>query len=246
MCPECGEAVGFTVIAFGDLKIPMECRCKREQREREEQQKKRLERAEQIDKLRRAYRNTLPLEYHGATLDGYIIRSSLQEAERCSCANALAVSRRYVADWEQNRRNGAGLIFIGNSGGGKTHLACAIGHAVTGMGYSARYACVVDLLREIRTAPLSCLEDVVDSYKRCSLLILDDLGTEKSSDWVDEQLYAIINGRTANYKPTIITTNLASGKDWERVQGKVIDRIQERCEKVVLKCESYRKKGAHQ
>jgi DNA replication protein DnaC len=240
-CKNCGGEVGYINTGYAGLTIPIFCQCQREAQEQTKLQKQRRDLANRLDRLRRAYLSTLPREYHEATLDGYIVQPSLPDTERRSCVNALAVSRRYISEWEQNRKSGVGLIFIGNCGGGKTHLACAIGHEIVNLGYSVRYICVVDLLREIRTAPLNCLEDVIDSYKRCSMLILDDLGTEKSSDWVDEQLYAIVNGRTANYRPTIITTNLSNAEEWKRVQSKVIDRIGERCEKVMLKCDSYRK-----
>lgn len=107
---------------------------------------------------------------------------------------------------------GLGLLFTGNSGVGKTHLAVAVlRDLVVGKGVRAQFWDFHSLIREIRhsyndetkTTELEVLAPVVET----DLLLLDDLGAWKMTDWMNDTLFYILNGRYLGKRATIITTN---------------------------------------
>lgn len=96
---------------------------------------------------------------------------------------------------------GQGLLLLGRSGTGKTHLACAIANALKDR-YSVVFAYVPILLEKMRTTNVP-LEPLLSA----DLLILDDIGSERETDWTKERLLIIVDGRLNNLKPTVFTTN---------------------------------------
>jgi DNA replication protein DnaC len=107
---------------------------------------------------------------------------------------------------------GLGLLFTGDNGVGKTHLAVAVlRELATGKGVRGQFWDFHELIREIknsynpetRTTELQVLEPVVEA----DLLLLDDLGAWKMTDWMNDTLFYILNGRYMAKRPTLITTN---------------------------------------
>ena len=107
---------------------------------------------------------------------------------------------------------GLGLLFCGDNGVGKTHLAVAIlRELVTARGARGQFWDFHELIREIkssydretRTTELQVLQPVVDN----DVLVLDDLGAWKMTDWMNDTLFYILNSRYMAKRPTIITTN---------------------------------------
>lgn len=101
------------------------------------------------------------------------------------------------------------LILNGESRTGKTHLAAAVGYALIDQGLSVRYELAPMLMAMLRPDAPSRSGDIIERCVNVNLLILDDLGKEKSSEWVKEQLFIIIDERWRNAKLTIVTTNLS-------------------------------------
>ena len=107
------------------------------------------------------------------------------------------------------------LLFLGNTGLGKTHLSLAIAGQVINKGYGVIYGSAQNLLAKLEKEKFSFnnTEDQPQSYLslvlECDLLILDDLGTEFLSQFVTAMLYNIINTRLLEGRPTIISTNLS-------------------------------------
>jgi DNA replication protein DnaC len=133
------------------------------------------------------------------------------------------------------------VSFLGENGTGKTHLALAIGWEWLEQGKTVLYYQVADLIRALRDG---FKREAVDSYsmiiafaKNCSLLILDDLGTERVNEFATEQLDLIVDYRYINMKPLIFTSNLSLDKLWPRIADRMISGLI-----VHLKGESYRKK----
>ncbi|MEV6209580.1 ATP-binding protein [Kitasatospora sp. NPDC051914] len=121
-------------------------------------------------------------------------------------AQALAPStgaRRQVA-------TGPSLLLAGVVGAGKTHEAYGAVRALVqaGIGVRWRATTAADLYAELRPRSDTDSEQVLATYSRVPLLILDDLGAAKSSEFVEEQTYRLINRRYNHMLPTLITTNL--------------------------------------
>lgn len=136
-----------------------------------------------------------------------------------------------------------GLLINGTCGTGKTHLAVAILHAILDKGYPGLFVTVPDLLAEIRKSYNTDHDsDKIKKIMAAKFLVLDDLGAEKTTDWVQEQLYMIINYRYEYELPTIITSNLDIGQLAQKVGERTTSRLLEMCTGVKLNGEDYRAK----
>jgi DNA replication protein DnaC len=120
--------------------------------------------------------------------------------------------RAYIRSIEENLEAGRGLWFDGPVGTGKTSLAILVAKAAKDAGYSYAFYTVPRLLADIRR---TYDRDASDSYltlirRLCSvdLLVLDDLGAEKQTEWVVEQLYTVVNERWQDRGSVVVTTNI--------------------------------------
>ena len=104
-----------------------------------------------------------------------------------------------------------GLLFIGPCGVGKTHLAVSVLREALGKGMRGVYYDTRSLLSAIRSTynPVTRASeaDVLDEVMRAELLVLDDLGAERLTDWVEETMHLIVNTRYNEQRPTVFTTN---------------------------------------
>ena len=134
-----------------------------------------------------------------------------------------------------------GLVLVGNNGVGKTHLACSIANKLIENGTSVIYGTLINLLAELRNSyyidnNISEME-IIKLYENVDLLIIDDLGKEKPSEWGLEKLFTIINSRYENNLPVIITTNYNQSSLVERLSlngeietaKSIISRLYEMC-----------------
>lgn len=134
-----------------------------------------------------------------------------------------------------------GLILAGNNGVGKTHLACSIANKLIENGIPVIYGTLINLLAELRNSydtenNISEME-IIKLYENVDLLIIDDLGKEKPSEWGLEKLFTIINSRYENNLPVIITTNYNQNSLLERLSlngeietaKSIISRLYEMC-----------------
>ncbi|MEI6668604.1 MAG: ATP-binding protein [Acidobacteriota bacterium] len=149
-----------------------------------------------------------------------------------------------------------GLFLEGPPGVGKTHLAVAVlRQVVATRGARGLYYDTRDLLRVIRgtysptvrTTELEVLRPVMTA----ELLVLDDLGAEKTTDWVEETLSLIVNTRYNDRRATIFTSNYEAQPDdtdpnslLYRIGFRMYSRLHEMCEFVVLDAADYRDEGA--
>lgn len=174
-----------------------------------------------------------------------------------------------VLEYLKKYHDGSWLFMYGNYGTGKTHLAIAGMKKVcyeiakkTAKEYKEFPLSIIrgktimnpvyfvktpELLEEIKSAYEydDVLEnDVIGKYKHKQFLVVDDLGSEKPSDWQQEKIYSILDYRYSKLLPTIITTNCSMNELIERIGQRVVDRIQEAAKgyRTSWRGESYRTK----
>ena len=137
---------------------------------------------------------------------------------------------------------GCDIVLRGETGCGKTHLAVAlIQHA--GHGY---FTTVPELLLRIRSTFNEGLlreteADVIDDICRHDLLVLDDLGAEKTTEYAITTLYIIIDRRIRDAKRTIITTNLSLKEIEEKLDARIASRLSG-MQNIKINMPDYRKK----
>lgn len=150
--------------------------------------------------------------------------------------NLINYSEKLVNNIEKK-----GVILVGNNGVGKTHLACSIANRFIEKGIPVIYGTLINLLAELRNSyeidnNISEME-IIKLYENVDLLIIDDLGKEKPSEWGLEKLFTIINSRYENNLPVIITTNynqnslikrLSINEELETAKS-IISRLYEMC-----------------
>jgi DNA replication protein DnaC len=150
-----------------------------------------------------------------------------------------------------------GLLLLGDHGVGKTHLAVALLKDVIrekgarGLFYETRD--LLKLVRDTYTNQSEATElDVLRPVLEAELLVLDDVGAEKKSEWVEETLGLVINTRYSERRLTVITTNLQDLKDDSdphsmmfKLGGRIRSRLFEMCDWVYLDTVDIREVGPH-
>jgi DNA replication protein DnaC len=157
----------------------------------------------------------------------------------------VQVVRRFVRDIDENLDAGRGLWFYGSVGTGKTTLAMLVSRSALDAGRSVAIYSLPRLLAEIRatfeTDSEGSYVDFLDRLAAVDLLHVDDVGAERTSDWVLEQLYAIVNARYEDERSVIITTNLERDALVEQIKERTVSRLEEMCTLVPLYGEDARR-----
>ena len=136
----------------------------------------------------------------------------------------LAFAKNYVKNFGDNAQN---LLFVGEPGCGKTFLSVCIGCELIRSGKFVLYAPVQDLLADFEAATFKNKESTMptEEYLDADLLIIDDLGTEFYSSFVESTLYSVINTRLTRKKPTVISTNLTPDERDECYASRLNSRL---------------------
>jgi DNA replication protein DnaC len=184
-------------------------------------------RADRMRKARnRGVASVIPAKYRGVSFD----RPPVTEIE----SMVVRVVRSFTEDLDANLDAGRGLWLMGDTGTGKTTMAMLVSKAALAAGRTVAIYSLPKLLARIRRTYDA--EAGQDSYlalfellTSVDLLHIDDLGAEKRSDWVLEQLYALINERYEAQRSILVTTNLAQEALEEQIGPRTVSRLVEIC-----------------
>jgi DNA replication protein DnaC len=225
-CPLCDDT-GWKPLEDHGVRRVVRCECWRDH----------------VGQARLAAAN-IPKRYQHCTLDNFAVYNE-------SLERAVAQARRVAEAFPSVN---VGLFLEGQPGVGKTHLAVAVlkqvieRTAARGLFYDTR-----DLLRvirstydpSIRTTEIEVLRPVMTA----DLLVLDDLGAEKTSEWVEETMNLIVNTRYSERRLTLFTSNYPDIPDDTepnsllfRIGDRMRSRLHEMCEFVVLDAADYRER----
>ena len=183
-------------------------------------------RPQRISRARaRSLSAVIPRRFQGVSFD----RSPVRDMEPV----VVREVRRFVDNIQQELDAGRGLWFEGDVGTGKTTLAMLVSKAALDAGRSVAIYSLPRLLAEIRKtyddqSERSYLE-LLDRLVEVDLLHIDDLGAERTSEWVLEQLYSIINARYEAHRSLVITTNLQPHQLEEQITPRTVSRLVEIC-----------------
>jgi DNA replication protein DnaC len=174
----------------------------------------------------RGVASVVPRKFQGVSFD----RPPVTEIEPM----VVRVVRSWIEDMEANLADGRGLWLMGDTGTGKTTLAMLVSKAALQDNRSVAIYSLPKLLARIRRTYDS--EPGGDSYlsfferlTSVDLLHIDDLGAEKRSDWVLEQLYALVNERYEAQRSILVTTNLDQQQLEEQIGSRTVSRLVEIC-----------------
>jgi DNA replication protein DnaC len=193
VCPKCG-GTGFIIVERANVSAAEPCGC------REEGRGDRMLAASQIPPL-----------YVGKTFENFIVPGVDNPTARRELTDVLLAVKTFVREFPNPKR--PGLMLIGPPGTGKTHLAIAafrqvlVEHRLDGLFYSYQ-----NLLHRIQSSwdDSSGTSDrrAYENALNTGLLMLDDLGANRASDWVEDTINSIITYRCDHWKPLIATTNM--------------------------------------
>lgn len=186
LCPVCDDT-GWKSIGDGASRRVTRCDCRRQERNL-----KLLEQAR------------IPRRYEHCELSNYEIMNGHAQ----SLSSALMGAKRFVAEYPVER---AGLLIIGPIGVGKTHLAVGIAKEIVAKGIPCLFYDYRELLKEIQNsynASVAVTEmQVLKPVFETEVLVLDELGAVKPTEWVWDTVSHILNTRYNDERTTIITTN---------------------------------------
>ncbi len=206
-----------------------------------DQKQQELTQSEKVNKTKALFgQEQLGPKFRNATFENWVKLPGTQ--------NAYQEAVGYVQ--ERRWRKGEGLLFFGGTGNGKSHLAAAIFNELVPIGVAAIFKVMPDLLGKIQSTYGKNGRDVdesmiINTLCEADLVVLDDLGSERLTDWSLEKMFRIINSLYTNEKALIITTNCDIQKEFkEKVGARIYDRIIEMCRLVENNGDSYRIKIA--
>ncbi len=220
-----GEFLGIVKI------VPCICQCRAAELAAEERQREAEKLQERIKRQRRA---------------GFP-KSDMQHwtfaADDGADSRIMRAAKRYVDNFAQFKEQGKGLLLYGGVGTGKTFAAACIVNALIDTGkpcLMTNFARVLNTLWSIEEK-----QAYIDSFNKFDLLVLDDLGTERRSEYAQEQVFNVIDSRYRAKLPLIITTNLSIEeiKKPDSVgNSRIYDRVLEMCHPVEVNGHSRRRK----
>lgn len=196
----------------------------------------------QIDKLFK--NNNLGKRQLDSTFKNY----KITDKNKKTYENAKRYTNKLI-----NGETNMGLFITGTYGVGKTYLASCIANETIKNNITVIFGTLIQLLDFIKDTYKdynTSDKEYLDLYSSIDLLIIDDLGKEKPTEWVLEKLFLIVNNRYNNYLPIVITTNYNRNQLRERlcinknysIVDSIISRLYEMCCGIEIKDEDHRAK----
>ena len=220
---------------FGRDRHPAECDCQRTAREEREAAEKRRRHLDTVEELkRRGFTDLTMQEWTFAHDNG-----------KCP---QMSKAHLYVEHWEQMRENNYGLLLWGKVGTGKSYFAGCIANALMEQEVAVRMTNFSAILNDL-TASFEGRNEYIERLCRFPLLIIDDFGMERGTEYGLEQVYNVIDSRYRSRKPLIVTTNLTLEElqhPQDTPHARIYDRLTSMCAPVRFTGSNFRKETAQE
>ena len=219
-----------------ELKVVTMCRCEREEEEREKRKEEAAKDMEKIQRLRNA--SLLDEKLRGATFGAFKVTKYNERN--------LKLCRRYAMKFDQMVEKDQGLIFWGSVGTGKSFAAACIANYLLDRKVPVVMTSFVKLL-EVFQSGRDEETSILNRLGYAKLVIFDDLGAERGTDYALEKVYNIVDSRYRKNLPMILTTNLTIDDMKSEVDmryRRIYDRVFETCYPMQFTGPSWRMKEA--
>lgn len=231
-CGNCNTQKQTRIELLGKLvTVPCMCKCRAEQAAKDEAERKRQAESERIKRLR---------------INGIQDRQLLQRRfEQSRDTPLLRACKRYADKWQEMREKNIGLMLWGGVGGGKSHAAACIANELIDKGVPVlvtSFPAILAALKNMTGDPNGYLRSM-NQYK---LLVIDDFGVERNTEYANELLFSVVDMRYKSQKPLIITTNIPPAemqKAPDIARRRIYDRLTEMCVPLYCGKESVRQEA---
>ncbi len=231
-CGKCHTPKQCRVTAFGKDYAPY-CICQCEQERLEKEREAFLQRQREADLSRLRALSNMSLKLQGCRFEDYRVTAENDAAYR--------ICKKYADSFDLMLAKNQGLLLWGGMGTGKTFSAACIANSLLDKGVSVVMTSFVRLLGMSNGFDIDV--DMLDALNHAQLLIADDLGAERSTDFALEKVYSIIDSRYSAGLPMILTTNLCLAQMQSTTNlryTRIYERILEICYPVQFKGQSFR------
>lgn len=197
-CGKCNTPKQCRIVIFDtERKPPCLCTCAKAARDAEIAEQKRRDKMLAIQQMRR-------LGFPDAEMSRWTFDKDDHTNEKIS-----TVAQNYVANFAEMKKRGKGLLLFGKVGTGKTFISACIANALIDSGYPCLVTNFARLVNTI-AGMYDGKQAYIDSLNRFDLLVIDDLASERDSEYMGELVQNIIDSRYRAGLPLIITTNLTA------------------------------------
>lgn len=240
-CGQCNTRKEREIIWFDGKpkKVPVMCKCRAEE---ERLKKEQMQKEEEMRSIQRAKVSSMMDDtFRTACFANYQIRNGNERH--------LKVAKKYCIEFSKMYERNQGLLFWGTVGTGKSYTAACIANYLLEANTSVVMTSFVRILQEMQGFDREREETFTNKLNSVKLLIIDDLGAERSTDYALEKVYGIIDNRYRSKKPLILTTNLTLRQMQEATDiryARIYDRIFEMCYPMEFSGVSWRKREAAQ